>query len=92
MIVGFARYSRDRSFVVLRENLRFVVVMAVGSIVGSFVGGQLLGWVAVRDPPSRADRDSGHVGDQGLAPQIAAAAMVLDSGEKFPSPPSRRDA
>jgi uncharacterized membrane protein YfcA len=45
MIVGFARYSRDRSFVVLRENLRFVVVMAAGSIVGSFVGGQLLGWV-----------------------------------------------
>jgi uncharacterized membrane protein YfcA len=45
MIVGFARYSRDRSFVVLRENSRFVVVMAAGSIVGSFVGGQLLGWV-----------------------------------------------
>ena len=45
MIVGFARYSRDRSFVVLRENLRFVVVMAAGSIVGSFVGGQLLGWI-----------------------------------------------
>jgi uncharacterized membrane protein YfcA len=45
MIVGFARYSRDRSFVVLRENLRFVLVMAAGSIAGSFIGGQLLGWV-----------------------------------------------
>jgi uncharacterized protein len=45
MIVGFARYSRDRSFIVLRENLRFVLVMAAGSIVGSFVGGQLLRWV-----------------------------------------------
>jgi uncharacterized membrane protein YfcA len=45
MIVGFARYSRDRSFIVLRENLRFVLVMAAGSILGSFVGGQLLGWV-----------------------------------------------
>jgi uncharacterized membrane protein YfcA len=45
MIVGFVRYSRDRSFVVLRENLRFLLVMATGSIVGSFIGGQLLGWV-----------------------------------------------
>ncbi len=45
MIVGFARYSRDRSFIVLREDLRFVLVMAAGSILGSFVGGQLLGWV-----------------------------------------------
>jgi uncharacterized membrane protein YfcA len=45
MLVGFVRYSRDRSFIVLRENLRFVLVMATGSIVGSFIGGQLLGWV-----------------------------------------------
>ena len=43
MLVGFARYSRDRSFVVLAENRRFVLVMAVGSIFGSFIGGQLLG-------------------------------------------------
>jgi uncharacterized protein len=28
MLVGFARYSRDRSFVVLGENRRFVLVMA----------------------------------------------------------------
>ena len=28
MLVGFARYSRDRSFVVLAENRRFVLVMA----------------------------------------------------------------
>jgi uncharacterized membrane protein YfcA len=45
MIVGFTRYSRDRSFVVLGENRRFVLVMAAGSIVGSFVGGRLLGLV-----------------------------------------------
>lgn len=45
MLVGFARYSRDRSFVVLRENSRFVLVMAAGSIMGSFVGGRLLGLV-----------------------------------------------
>lgn len=43
MLVGFARYSRDRSFVVLRENRGFVVLMAIGSIVGSFIGGRLLG-------------------------------------------------
>ena len=45
MLVGFARYSRDRSFVVLGENRRFVLVMAAGSILGSFIGGQLLGLV-----------------------------------------------
>jgi uncharacterized protein len=43
MLVGFARYSRDRSFAVLGENRGFVLLMALGSIVGSFVGGQLLG-------------------------------------------------
>jgi uncharacterized protein len=45
MVVGFTRYSRDRSFVVLAENRGFVVVMAAGSIVGTFVGGQLLGLI-----------------------------------------------
>jgi uncharacterized membrane protein YfcA len=45
MLVGFARYSRDRSFIVLAENRRFVLVMAAGSIVGSFIGGRLLGLV-----------------------------------------------
>jgi uncharacterized membrane protein YfcA len=45
MLVVFAHYSRDRSFVVLSENGRFVLTKAVGSIVGSFVGGQLLGIV-----------------------------------------------
>ena len=45
MIVGFTRYSRDRSFAVLGENRRFVLVMAAGSIVGTFIGGQLLGIV-----------------------------------------------
>jgi uncharacterized membrane protein YfcA len=34
MLVGFARYSRDRSFVVLAQNRRFVFVMAAGSILG----------------------------------------------------------
>jgi uncharacterized protein len=45
MIVGFTRYSRDRSFVVLGQNRLFVLVMAAGSIVGSFIGGQLLGLI-----------------------------------------------
>ncbi len=45
MLVGFARYSQDSSFIVLKENGRFVLVMAAGSIVGTFIGGQLLGLV-----------------------------------------------
>jgi uncharacterized membrane protein YfcA len=45
MLLGFARYSRDRSFVVLGQNRTFVLVMAVGSIGGAFIGAQLLGVV-----------------------------------------------
>jgi uncharacterized membrane protein YfcA len=45
MLVGFTRYSRDRSFSVLGRNRAFVLVMASGSVVGSFLGGQLLGVV-----------------------------------------------
>lgn len=46
MIVGFARYSQDQSFSVLRNNGRFVLLMASGSIIGSFIGGQLLSLVS----------------------------------------------
>jgi uncharacterized membrane protein YfcA len=46
MIVGFARYSRDDSFAVLGRNRRFILVMAAGSIAGSFVGSLLLGIVS----------------------------------------------
>jgi uncharacterized membrane protein YfcA len=42
MIVGFTRYSRDSSFSVLNRNRSFVLLMALGSIVGTFIGGQLL--------------------------------------------------
>lgn len=45
MLVGFARYSRDQTFAVLFRNGRFVVAMAVGSVVGSFIGAKLLGIV-----------------------------------------------
>lgn len=45
MLVGFARYSQDRSFAVLGEYSRFVLTIAAGSIVGSFIGGRLLGFV-----------------------------------------------
>ena len=43
MLVAFARYSRDQSFVVLRENKRLVLTMAAGSITGTVAGGFLLG-------------------------------------------------
>lgn len=45
MIVAFARYSRDQSFVVLRQNKIFTLVMAIGSLVGAWIGGRLLGIV-----------------------------------------------
>lgn len=46
MIMGFTRYSRDRSFAVLGSNRSFVMVMAIGSIAGSFIGAHLLGIVS----------------------------------------------
>lgn len=45
MIVGFARYSRDGSFKVLRENRSFVATMAAGSLLGAALGAALLGVV-----------------------------------------------
>ena len=45
MLVGFTRYSRDQSFSVIRRNWAFLLVMAAGSIVGTFIGGLLLGIV-----------------------------------------------
>lgn len=45
MLVGFARYSLDDTFAVLRRNGRFVFAMALGSVVGSFIGAKLLGIV-----------------------------------------------
>ncbi len=45
MLAAFTRYSRDRSFAVLGRDRAFVLVMAVGSIVGSLIGGRLLGIV-----------------------------------------------
>jgi uncharacterized protein len=43
MLVGFARYSRDRSFAVLTRHKTFLISMATGSVLGAFIGGQLLG-------------------------------------------------
>lgn len=45
MLVAFARYSRDASFAILRQQSRFVVAMALGSVTGVVVGGFLLGVV-----------------------------------------------
>lgn len=45
MLVAFARYSRDRSFEVLRATKGFVLAMATGSIIGTILGGLLVGAV-----------------------------------------------
>ena len=45
MLVGFTRYSMDQSFSVIRRNKLFLLVMAAGSIVGTFIGGRMLGLV-----------------------------------------------
>ena len=43
MIVGFTRYSKDKSFAVIQTERRFLAIMAAGSVVGAFIGGRLLG-------------------------------------------------
>ncbi|MDX2264755.1 MAG: sulfite exporter TauE/SafE family protein [Hyphomicrobiales bacterium] len=45
ILVGFIRYSRDQSFSVLGAHQKFFLIMAVGSIIGTFIGGLLLGLV-----------------------------------------------
>jgi uncharacterized membrane protein YfcA len=60
MIVGFVRYSRDKSFEVIAANRGFLGLMASGSIVGAFIGSCLLGAV-----PSSA-----------LLPTLAAILVV----------------
>lgn len=45
MMMGFARYSTDQSFVVLRRNKGFVLTMAAGSLAGAFLGALMLGMV-----------------------------------------------
>ncbi|TCK60487.1 sulfite exporter TauE/SafE family protein [Seleniivibrio woodruffii] len=46
MLMGFARYSRDKSFTVISQQKRFLLVMAAGSVAGVFAGGKLLGIVS----------------------------------------------
>jgi uncharacterized membrane protein YfcA len=46
MLVGFARYSRDQSFTVLGRHKGFLLTMAIGSIVGTFIGAALLGFTS----------------------------------------------
>lgn len=43
ILTGFARYSQDQAFGVLRIHASFVTVMAIGSLFGTAIGGQLLG-------------------------------------------------
>ena len=45
MLIGFARYSRDGSFQVLRSRRPTVLAMAAGSVVGTMIGASLLGVV-----------------------------------------------
>jgi hypothetical protein len=47
MLVAFARYGRDNTYTVFRANLRFVVAMTAGSVLG----GLLLGLMSASVTP-----------------------------------------
>jgi uncharacterized membrane protein YfcA len=72
MLMGFSRYSRDRSFGVIRESYGFLGAMAGGSVVGGVLGGRLVGVV-----PSTA-----------LLPALALLLLLsaLNSGFEGPKP------
>jgi uncharacterized membrane protein YfcA len=44
MLVAFARYSQSGAFAVLHRESRFLLWMTLGSLVGTALGGRLLGW------------------------------------------------
>lgn len=46
MLIGFIRFSRDKNFAVIAQQKHFIVLMAIGSIIGAFIGGYLLGIVS----------------------------------------------
>lgn len=51
MPVGLTRYSRDQRFSVIGRNRAFLLLMPAGSIVGTVIGGLLLGIVPVAVMP-----------------------------------------
>lgn len=46
MLVAFARYSQDQSFEVLARHKKLVLAMGAGSVLGTVIGGLLLGVVS----------------------------------------------
>ena len=70
MLIAFARYSRDRSFAVLASNRAFVLVMALGSLAGSFISGQLLGIVPAGSAFAAAHGHTRPLRHQGLAASL----------------------
>lgn len=48
MIVGFARYSKSNSFVVIRQEQSLFRWMVAGSIIGAALGGMMLGLFSTR--------------------------------------------
>ena len=46
MLVAFARYSQNQSFKVVRSEWKFVLLMAIGSVCGVYIGTKLLGIVS----------------------------------------------
>lgn len=47
MIVGFTRYSQDKSFSIIKAKKSFLLIMAAGSVLGAFIGARLLGIIPV---------------------------------------------
>ena len=43
MIVGFTRYSQDKSFSIIKQQKHFLLLMAAGSLLGAYAGSCLLG-------------------------------------------------
>lgn len=76
MIVGFMRYSRDDAFSVISRHKAFVVVMALGSIVGAFIGGSPSRHRPRPCPSADPVHDPGDFGGQGLEAWVNSRATT----------------
>ena len=77
MLVGFARYSRDRSFAVLGRNRAFVLVMAAGSVVGHLHRRPDARPRPELRAPAAARRDPARLGREGLATRARVGSRSL---------------
>ncbi|MFA0821311.1 MAG: sulfite exporter TauE/SafE family protein [Methanomethylovorans sp.] len=42
LLIGIMKYRKNEKFMVIKDNINFVIFMAIGSVVGAFIGSRML--------------------------------------------------